>query len=345
MVRYSHPEMFYLFIPYIIFIVWYYLQGKKLHNGLNKLGVEKIRSFLLNRFNSSMVLIRSRLFVLSIFFILFASTGPQIGTTLTELNRKGVDIFILLDISKSMDAQDVKPSRLDKAKYELGRLINKLNGDRIGLIAFAGSAHLHCPLTIDYNTAKLFLNIMDTNLIQNQGTNLSEALELAIQHIKDDDEKYKLILVVSDGEDHVGEAFNFAEQAKNLGIIIHTIGVGTPSGAPIPIYDKEGNRVEFKKNKQNQIVTSTLNEYSLNEIADVADGIYLRIANQSNAINPILTEISKMEKKDIKSHIFSQYEDRYQVFLFISLILLIVEFLVPTKNRQKVNWQGKFVSK
>jgi Ca-activated chloride channel family protein len=261
---------------------------------------------------------------------------------LTELTREGVDIFILLDTSSSMDAGDVKPSRIEKAKYELGRLLNKLEGDRVGLIAFAGSAHLHCPLTEDYSASRLFLNMMDTDLISTQGTDLAVAIQLALDHVETDDEKFKVFVLVSDGEGHQGEAITLAKQAQELGIIIHTMGVGTSAGGPIPIFDNSGNRVEFKKNRIGQVVTSTLNETTLDEIARITGGIYIRVENQVNAIAPLLKEIDKMEKKELKSHVFSLYEDRYQVFLIIGLMLFSAEFLIPTRTKKEMVWEGRF---
>ena len=268
--------------------------------------------------------------------------GPQIGMKLTELKREGVDIFILLDTSTSMNAVDVKPSRIEKAKYELGRLLNKLEGDRAGLIAFAGSAHLHCPLTEDYSASRLFLNMMDTDIITTQGTDLAAAIQLALDHVENDDEKFKVFVLVSDGEDHQGAAVTLAEQARELGIIIHTLGVGTSAGGPIPIYDENGNRMEFKKNHSGQVVTSTLNESMLDEIARITGGLYIRIENQVNAITPLLNEIDQMEKREFKSHVFSQYEDRYQVFLVIGLILFLTEFLIPTRTQKEMGWEGRF---
>ena len=243
MVRYTHPEMFYLFIPLTLVLIWYAYQGRKLRMGLEALGTSSIKKFLLNRVKHSSIRLRSRIIILGIIFILLASAGPQIGMKLTELTRQGVDIFILLDTSTSMNAADVKPSRMEKAKYELGRLLNNLEGDRAGLIAFAGSAHLHCPLTEDYSASRLFLNMMDTGLITTQGTDLAAAIQLALDHIEEDDEKFKVFVLVSDGEDHQGEAITLAEQARDLGIIIHTLGVGTPAGGPIPIYDDKGKRI------------------------------------------------------------------------------------------------------
>ena len=342
MVRYTHPEMFYMFAFFFIIIIWYFYEGKKLNSNLDKLGIYPIKKFLFNRARFSRISFRSFLFFFGSFFIILASTGPQIGTKLTELNRKGIDLIILMDTSSSMDATDVKPSRIEKAKYELGRLINFLEGDRVGLIAFAGSAHLHCPLTEDYSAAKLFLNSINTKLISNQGTDVADAIRLALDRIKHEDEKYKVIILVSDGEDHQGEAINLTEQARELGIIIHTLGIGTVSGGLIPIYSENGNRKEFKKNRNGQIITSTLNESMLNEISDKTGGTYIRVTNQINAIEPILKEIKQMEKKEIKSHVFSQYEDRYQIFLLISLFFLFIEFIMPTRTKKEISWKGRF---
>ena len=342
MVRYTHPEMFYLFIPLTLVLIWYAYQGRKLRMGLEALGTSSIKKFLLNRVKHSSIRLRSRIIILGIIFILLASAGPQIGMKLTELTRQGVDIFILLDTSTSMNAEDVKPSRMEKAKYELGRLLNNLEGDRAGLIAFAGSAHLHCPLTEDYSASRLFLKMMDTGLITTQGTDLAAAIQLALDHIEEDDEKFKVFVLVSDGEDHQGEAITLAEQARDLGIIIHTLGVGTPAGGPIPIYDDKGKRIEFKKNRSGQVVTSTLNESTLDEIARITGGIYIRVGNQVNAITPLLNEINQMEKRELKSHVFSQYEDRYQVFLIIGLLLFLAEFVIPTRTKNEMVWEGRF---
>ena len=342
MVRYTHPEMFYLFIPLTLVLIWYAYQGRKLRMGLEALGTSSVKKFLLNRVKHSNIRLRSRLIILGIIFIVLASVGPQIGMKLTELTRQGVDIFILLDTSTSMNAVDVKPSRMEKAKYELGRLLNNLEGDRVGLIAFAGSSHLHCPLTEDYSASRLFLNMMDTDLITTQGTDLAAAIQLALDHVEEDDEKFKVFVLVSDGEDHQGEAITLVEQARDLGIIIHTLGVGTPAGGPIPIYDDKGNRIEFKKNRSGQVVTSTLNESTLDEIARITGGIYIRVGNQVNAITPLLNEINQMEKRELKSHVFSQYEDRYQVFLIIGLLLFLAEFVIPTRTKNEMVWEGRF---
>ena len=327
MVHYTHPEMFYLFIPFFLVLIWYIYQGRKLRMNLENLGSEPVKKFLLNRVKHSRIYLRSRVMILGIIFILIASVGPQIGMKLKELTRQGVDILILMDTSTSMNAVDVKPSRMEKAKYELGRLINSLEGDRVGLIAFAGTAHLHCPLTEDYSAARLFLNIMDSDIISSQGTDLAAPIKLALDHIQGDEQKFKVLILVSDGEDHQGEAIQLAEQARKMGVIIHTLGIGTPAGGPIPILDENGNRKEFKKNRAGNVVTTILDEVILDEISRTTGGLFIRVENQINAIAPLMQQLKQMEKKELKSHIFSQFEDRYQIFLVIGLLLFFAEFI------------------
>ena len=309
---------------------------------LENLGVEPVKKFLLNRVKHSRIYLRSRLIILGIIFTILASVGPQIGMKLTELTRQGVDILILMDTSTSMNAVDIKPSRMEKAKYELRRLLNSLEGDRVGLIAFAGTAHLHCPLTEDYSAARLFLNMMNTDLISSQGTDLAAPIKLALDHIQEDEQKFKVLLLVSDGEDHQGEAVKLAEQAHDRGIIIHTLGIGTPAGGPIPIIDENGSRNEFKKNRSGNVVTSTLDEAVLDEIARTTGGIFIRVENQVNAIAPLTQQLKQMEKKELKSHIFSQYEDRYQIFLLIGLLFFLIEFIIPTRTKEEMVWEGRF---
>jgi len=268
--------------------------------------------------------------------------GPQIGTKLTQLNRKGVDVIIALDTSTSMDAIDVSPSRIEKAKHELSRFMNGLDGDRVGLIVFAGSAHLHCPLTSDYSAARLFLNSVDSKIIATQGTDMAAALELAMENIPEEDETYKVIVLVSDGEDHQGRVMKLVEDAKKRGIIIHTMGVGTATGGPIPILDVSGKRKDFKKDRNGNIVTSKLNGATLSDIAFKTGGKYIRVENQSNAIAPIIHEISEMESRELKSHVFSQYEDRFQVFLIIALLLFLAEFFISTRTKEEMVSECRF---
>lgn len=341
MVRFTHPQLFYLFIPFALFLVWNMIRTRKLQGNLNNLASESIRFFLLNRVLRNRVSMKSGLIIVGTAFLLLASTGPQIGTKLTELKREGVDVVLAIDVSKSMDAMDVKPSRLEKAKSELSRLINGLQGDRVGLILFSGTAHLHCPLTADYAAARLFLNMIDTNVIATQGTDLSSALELAMENVDNEEKKYKLIVLVTDGEDHEGRAIELAERAKREDIIIHTVGVGTAAGGPIPVTDESGNQT-FKKDRSGNVITTALNDAVLTDIARITGGKYVRVENQANAIGPLIDTIENMEKREIKSQIFSQYEDRFQIFLILGLLCFLIEFFIPTRSRKEITWEGRF---
>ncbi|MBL7109233.1 MAG: VWA domain-containing protein, partial [Candidatus Marinimicrobia bacterium] len=243
MVRFTHPEMFWILIPFGIFLIWNYFQGKRTNKQIQSIGNKKIVNFLFNRAVFGRINLKYWLTILAVIFLILSAVGPQVGTKLTELKRKGVDVIIALDTSNSMNATDIKPSRIEKAKLELSRLINNLQGDRVGIIVFAGTSHLHCPLTSDYSAARLFLNMIDTDIVSAQGTDVSSAIELALKNIESEEEKFKVIILITDGEDHEGRAIELAKEAKKKNIVIHSVGVGTPSGGPIPILDDKGNRI------------------------------------------------------------------------------------------------------
>ena len=331
MIKYLSPYCFFLLIPLTLIIL---LNIFYVGNEIKKIKSNNINNYLFSFFSFSKFSFKNWLLILACFFLIIASTGPQVGTRLTELKRQGIDIFIVLDVSKSMNAIDVSPSRLEKAKYELNRLINNLQGDRIGIIVFSGSAHLHLPLTIDYSAAKLFLNSIDTDIISDQGTSLSSALNLALSQIKEDSEKYKVVVLVSDGEDHEGESLKIAEEAFQRNILVYTVGVGTNKGGPIPILNESGDRVDFKK-QNNKIVTTTLNEQILNEISSITRSKYYRIDNKANALAPLIKNLESMEKKELKTQVFTEYEHRYQIFLLLSLVCLIVELFIKTKKHEQ----------
>ena len=229
-----------------------------------------------------------------------------------------------------MNAQDVKPSRLEKAKFEISQMIDQLKGDRIGLIVFAGSSHLYLPLTSDYEAAQLFLDAIDTKMIPSQGTDLSTALRTAISAFNEESEKYKVMVLVTDGEDHEGAAVELVAKASESGIIAHAVGVGTLKGSLIPINDKTGNS-SYKRDKKGILITSKLNEAMLTELADAGGGIYSRFNNREAKYKEIMQAIDSMEKRSIQTHIYSEFEDRYQSFAMVSLLLLIAGMVLPTR--------------
>lgn len=277
------------------------------------------------------------LFVLTYVFLVVAMADPQIGTRLEEVKREGVDIIIALDVSLSMKAEDVAPNRLAKAKHEIARMIDILQGDRIGLVAFAGMAHMHCPLTLDYAAAKLFLRMMDTDLIPQPGTAIGSAIQTAIKGFNQKERKHKVLILITDGEDHETEPVKMAEEAAKEGIVIYTIGLGSPQGVPIPVYDRYGNPAGFKKDRRGNVVTTKLDVTTLQKIAFITDGKYYISTSGEAELEEIYDEINKIEKKELTSRQFSQYEDRFQIFILISVLLFLIETFLPVRVKNKVD--------
>ena len=339
MIEFRFPFILYIYIPlFLVLLFWIY-------NSYKKPAFKKISIALRSRlfFNTSIkrVKIKDRFLFLSLFFLIFAASGPQIGVRLAPLDRKGIDLVFAIDVSTSMNSEDVKPSRLEKAKFEISQMIQQLKGDRVAIIVFAGSSHMYLPLTIDYEAARLFLDQIDTNMIPTQGTALSMALETGLSAFTEDDSKFKVLVLVTDGEDHEGKAIDLASKAAKRGMIIHTVGVGTQNGSLIPIIDKQGIRA-YKRDSNGKLITSILNEKILNDIASSGNGTYVRFDNKPANFKNITKAIDSMEKRILKSQIFSEYEDRYQSFAIISFALMFIGMMIPTKTKTHMKWKNKF---
>jgi len=286
------------------------------------------------------------LFLLGLICLIFALANPQVGSSLEKGTRKGVDIMICMDISNSMLAEDIQPNRLEASKMALSRFIDKLQGDRIGLVVFAGKAFVQLPITSDYAAAKMFINIVKPSLISEQGTNIADALDLAtvsmlpeegkIQQKQLSDLTSKVILVVSDGEDHNDESIEMAQEVHKLGITIHTIGIGNTLGEPIPLRDKYGNPT-FKKDRDGNTVMTRLNEEVLQDIAHAGGGTYVHASNANMGFETILNKINAMNKTDIQEVTFTRYDSKFQIPLILSLLFFLIEallFTTPSKLKQ-----------
>ena len=230
-----------------------------------------------------------------------------------------------------MRAEDVKPNRLDRAKYEAGKFLNLLRGDRVGLVAFAGISYLHCPLTLDYSAAKLFLDVIDTGIIGTQGTAIADALETALKAFNSQEKKHKAIIIISDGEDHEGDLEAALARVQEAGAVIYAVGVGSLTGAPIPVVDEKTGTFEFKRDRAGRVVTTALKESTLRQIASTTGGRYYRLGVDADVFGKIYNEIASMEKKDIRSHEYSDYQERFQPFLLAGILLLIISMMLPEK--------------
>ena len=275
-------------------------------------------------------------------FIILTLGRPQIGTKLEEVKREGVDIIIALDVSLSMMAEDIKPNRLEKAKHTIDSFIDILEGDRIGLIAFAGDAFVQCPMTLDYGAAKLFLDIMNPNLIPTPGTAIGKAIELAMKSFEQRERKHKVLILITDGEDHQEDPLKIAEAAEKEGVVIYTVGVGSPKGVPIPLYNNSNRSTGFKKDRKGEVVTSKLDEITLEKLSLQTNGKYYRATGGEEELNKIYKDIAKMEKKELASVKFSQYEDRFQYLLIFAIAFLVIEIFISERKKIKKEWRGRF---
>lgn len=275
--------------------------------------------------------------LLTLASIFIAVANPQMGSQLEKVKRKGIDIVIALDVSNSMLAQDIKPSRLDRAKQSINRLIDDLENDRIGLVVFAGKAYTQLPITTDYAAAKLMLSTVSTDLVPVQGTSIGKAIEMSESQFNLE-KSGKAIIIITDGENHDEEALDKVTKAAEQGIRIYTIGLGLAEGAPIPIYSN-GVMTGFKKDRAGSTIITRLDETMLQQIAEAGKGIYVRASNSQVGLNKIFDEIKRLEQNtyDVKS--YSDYEDKFQYFIGIALILIFINYII---NERKSRLADKF---
>lgn len=264
---------------------------------------------------------------LAIFSLILALVNPKIGTKIETIKREGVDVVFALDVSKSMLAEDIAPNRIDKSKQLITQIINSLGGDRVGIIGYAGSAFPQVPITTDFSTTKLFLNSMNTDMVSSQGTAITEAIKMAETFYNDEDQVNKVLFIISDGEDHEGNISKIVNEAANLGIRIYTIGVGTEAGGPIP-YKRNGILQYYKRDNKNQQVITKLNANKLNEIASKGNGKYINGSNTSEVIEEVNTILNGMNQKEFEAKQFTDFKDRFQWFLGISIFLLVFELVL-----------------
>ncbi len=328
MIRFAHSYILYalLLIPaFTALYVWMLYQKK---NAIKKLGNPELIERLTPDRSKYVGLFKFILSMLAYALLCVSLAGPLIGSKIDNVKRKGVDLVIALDISNSMLAQDIKPSRIDRAKQAIYKLIDKLENDRIGIVVFAGKAFIQLPITFDYGAAKMFLSKVRTELISEQGTAIGAAIEKAASSFKNDKLKNnKAIIVISDGENHEDDAVEQARVAKESGIIVNTIGMGTADKTPIPLMQNDFV-IGYKKDMDGNTVLTQLNEVMLQQIATAGGGTYVRATTTDAGIDKIVDQLDKMEKHELESTIYSEYEEKYYYFLIFALVLLLAEVMI-----------------
>jgi Ca-activated chloride channel family protein len=244
-------------------------------------------------------------------------------------------MVLALDVSASMLVSDVRPNRLQRAKREIAGVFDRLAGDRVGLVVFAGDAFVQCPLTLDASAARLLLDAVDARSAGRPGTAVAEAIKTAAGMFEQDEKQFKILIIVTDGESHEGDALAEAEVAAEQGIRIYTVGVGTPAGEPVPVYDEEGQEAGFKKDEGGQVVLSKLDEVTLQKVAVATGGRYFRAGPAEMELDELFSELDKLEKKEMEGRLFTQFEERFQYFLLPALAFLLLELVLPETRRRR----------
>ena len=342
MIRFANEQFFQVFwlIP-LLAVFFRYVFWKKAQ-AIKHFGSPELMEKLTEGTSRRRQKLKALALVLAVAVIIFALVRPQIGTRLEEVKREGQDIIVAIDVSASMLAEDIRPSRLEKAKHEIAGIIDRLQGDRIGLIVFAGEAFVQCPLTLDYSAAKLLLSVVSPGLIPLPGTNVAEAIAKAIATFEQQERGHKVLILITDGEDHGGKVEQSAEAAAREGIVVYTVGIGTPEGVPIPEFDKAGNRIGFKKDDEGKTVVTKLDELTLRKIALATNGKYYNATPEEAELDKIYDSISGRQKKELGSMKFTQFEERFQYFLALFIVILLWEMLISEKRKVKAEWRGRF---
>lgn len=271
-----------------------------------------------------------------------ALARPQFGSRVETVRREGQDIVAAIDLSASMTAEDVAPNRLDRAKFAVADLIGRLTGDRIGLVAFAGEAFVQSPLTSDYGAAALFLNAMDTDMISVQGTNLGQAVAVALDAFADTERRHRVLVIITDGEDHEGEVEEAVDRAVEAGVRIYTVGIGSAEGVPIPEFDEAGRPQGFRRDDDGTVVTTQLDEATLRTMAERTGGLYYRASPGGAELEALADEVTGGEGQEFEAEQVTVFDEQYQLFLGLALALLAAEVLLPDRRRVRAEWSGRF---
>lgn len=281
------------------------------------------------------------LFLAAIALAVVALARPQFGSRVETVRSRGQDVMVALDLSQSMLARDVSPNRLERAKLAVLRLLRQLDGDRIGLVAFAADAFVQSPLTIDYGAAAMFLGAMEPDLMPVQGTNLGEALRVSLDALEEAREA-RVLVVVTDGEDHEGGIDAQLERAVQMGVRIHTVGLGSAEGVPIPQFDEQGRQQGFLRDDEGNVVTTRLDEATLRRVAEATGGRYVRAGPGGTAFDDLVDDIAGADGEDLEGQQVTQYDEQYQIFLGLALLLLVAELLVSDRRKETGEWTGRF---
>ena len=320
-------------LPIAVGVVYWAIQDRS--RMLERIGSSQLVRRLTANVNTKGRLIGRGLTVAALALAIVALARPQWGESLQTVEREGVQIIIALDVSRSMLAEDVKPSRLVRAKLEIADLMQRLQGDEVGLVLFSGAAFLQFPLTFDYLSAKNFIENANTEMITRQGTDIAQAIEIASRSFNEELISQKVILIITDGENQDGDAVEAAREAYDDGTLIYTIGVGTADGEPIPLRSTRGQLLEYVQDRQGNMVFSRLDENMLRSVAEAGGGKFIRLEGSTNATSQFSEELAALEKASVGSEVEATKIERFQIFAFASILLLIAGEVIPDRRRNR----------
>lgn len=340
--RWGSPDSLLLLMPLMAALIAF---AYFVHVSRQRLLARFARSAMLSRLTRSVNGSRHRtkmvLFLVGMMFLSMALLEPQFGTVLEMAKRKGVDVVVALDVSRSMLAEDVRPNRLERARYQVGELLERLQGDRAGLVLFAGSAFIQCPLTVDYGAFRMLLSIVGAGSIPVQGTAIGDAIRLALKCFDDGDRQHKVVVLFTDGEDHETDPMAAAQMAIDQGARVLVVGMGTPEGELIPLRGEDG-QVDYHQDSQGNYVKTRLDEATLRQVALATDGAYFRSSLSGRETDLMYDLIANMDQKEFGSERFSQREQRYQYPLFAAIVCFVLAVMLPEGNRKEEEWRGRF---
>ncbi|MFO7977442.1 MAG: VWA domain-containing protein [Bacteroidales bacterium] len=332
-VHYQNPEYFYLLLLVPVFVLIFLIARLTRRRAMERFGQQQLISKLTPWLSWRRPWIHFFLTLLAFSLMVVAAVNPQVGSKLEEVKQEGTEIMIVLDVSQSMMAEDVRPNRLERSKMAVSRLIDNLPQDKVGIVLFAGNAITQVPLTTDHSAVKMMLRTVNTTSVPVQGTSLNAALHRAMASFQQEDLNNKIVILISDGENHQDDPLEAARLASQRGLTIHTVGIGTREGAPIPVY--QNNRMTgFLKDQQGNTVVSRYDEQTLQDIATLTGGTFQHGSGADMGLKEIQEEVLRTERAEFDNMVFADYESRFHYFVALALIVLLFEiFLFERKNK------------
>lgn len=334
--RFANPDFLYLLLLLPVVILLYIINSIRKKRALQRLGDIKLVERLVPELSKLRPVIKFILQLIAFSAGIIMLSRPQFGSKIEDVKKQGVEVIIALDVSNSMLAEDIQPDRLTRAKQAISHLVDNLDNDKIGLIVFAGDAYTQIPVTTDYVSAKMFLSTISPDMVPKQGTAIGAAISLGIKSFSPGEGKSKAIIIITDGENHEDNPVANAEEAAKTGIVIHTIGIGSTEGVPVPV--NINGKKDYLKDVDGNTVITKLDEDILKKIAITANGSYVRASNSNIGLDEIFSDIKKMKKQELESTMYTEYNDQFQIFAAITLFMLLIDFLImERKNRRLAN--------